>query len=662
MESGSVRMSIARMQRARASIAQQRRMTPKQGKKDRKVAYRGWLQKRGPTHDYGWERVWAVLTEEDIDCFENDMEETKVGEIPITEYTQTCEFKKKEAPGEAAKYVKSHPSGWVIDTEPFNGPKRMAIFYVAAENDKEMAQWMIALQKASKQLKNLAPPNRTSLAEFVALWDAPIVLVSSPDLDLDKAGHPYISVPAVCAAIVGESSVRVRTTMTQGDKMAKTMTGWFGGEDEAKEEEEKSAFPLHRYFTTPGLDCSSGHFVPTRVRSIEKGADGKEEEIVTAREDLDNDFEALWKGPGPYNQDARMHLAVEHSFAFAYWRGMVMGALASALVAMGDKPLPLVNKAKETKIGKLSQASAQGLRIGDSKMPIEEFDNYKVRIVIAVSIEGSEVEAVQRKHIPRMCKEVIKELKKNAYPWAEDAWTLWCNFPSTTAFIKSLAGCRNLVPDHTSGLQIGEDDENKPLTYQTHKLVRQPPAPSLLGGTDTEDLIGEGVDAINQMVEGLLGSCDEGNIKQVRSILDKKCHVGAKDDSGMSAISVAAGQGHAEIVRELLKRNADVETTDAEGDTVLTVAVGEGVTDVVKLLLEVGADRDVVVAGAWVDRPDDTVTLTEVAKSKGFTEICNLLKPKAAPKPVRAAAGRPMTLADELNFDAYDSEGDVVVD
>merc|ERR1719446_706090 len=104
--------------------------------------------------------------------------------------------------------------------------------------------------------------------------------------------------------------------------------------------------------------------------------------------------------------------------------------------------IPLIEEERATRIGKMSQASAQGLRLGDPKMPKEEFGKTKIRVVILASIDGGEREAVQKKHIPRICKEVVKELKRGNYPWADEAWTVWCHFSKPEEFVRSLAGIR----------------------------------------------------------------------------------------------------------------------------------------------------------------------------------------------------------------------------
>jgi len=227
-------------------------------------------------------------------------------------------------------------------------------------------------------------------------------------------------------------------------------------------------------------------------------------------------------------------------------------------------------------------------------------------------------------------------LTKSNYPWAEDAWMIWCHFPNPVDFVKSLAGVRNLVPDSGPGKQIGEDEENKPTTYCVHRYKRQPPAPSLLGSTEVEEIISNASDAVAKQIEDLLNACDGGELKKVRHILDARCNVNSKDDTGLTAISVAAGLGHKEMVQELISRKADVNAMDGEGDSVLTVAVGEGRVDVVKLLLEHGADKELQVAGVWIDCPDKKVSLTEVAQKKGFPEIVEALK--AGGKPAAAAS------------------------
>jgi hypothetical protein len=273
-------------------------------------------------------------------------------------------------------------------------------------------------------------------------------------------------------------------------------------------------------------------------------------------------------------------------------------------------------------------------------------------------------ENVQKKHIPAICKEVIEELKKQQYPWANDAWIVWCHFPLVEDFVKSLAGHRTLVPDNNAANQIRDDDANKPTTYTVHKSRRQPSAPSLLGEASVDDLMADAKAATVQMIEDVLAACDQNNIKTVKAILDGKCNVNVKDDGGVTPLSVAAGTGSMEIVKELIKRKADVNAFDGEGDSILTVAVGEGFLDIAKLLIANGADKDVKVSGQWVDKPDTTISLIDVAEDRGFDDVVAYLSSLAeepvkepdAP-PVKASAppaskakkkGGPTSLADEL--------------
>lgn len=224
-------------------------------------------------------------------------------------------------------------------------------------------------------------------------------------------------------------------------------------------------------------------------------------------------------------------------------------------------------------------------------------------------------------------------MRRCGYPWVDNAWIVWCHFPSSGDFVDSLVGVRALVPDHTTERAIGEDSVGKPLTYMVQSRQRQPPAPSLLGDASAKEIMEAGALAITKMTEDLLTACDEGSLEKVKSVLDSKCQINSQDDAGLTALSVAAGLGLTDICKELISRKADMNATDFEGDSVLTVAVGEGRRDVVKLLLESGADVDVKVSGAWVDKPKTTVTLFQVAEHKGFKKIAALLNPDKLPRP-----------------------------
>ncbi|MGD8330923.1 MAG: ankyrin repeat domain-containing protein [Acidobacteriota bacterium] len=70
------------------------------------------------------------------------------------------------------------------------------------------------------------------------------------------------------------------------------------------------------------------------------------------------------------------------------------------------------------------------------------------------------------------------------------------------------------------------------------------------------------------------------------ALLEWGAHPGASDDSGYTALMMAAGRGHAGVVRELLRRGADPDEELFLGLTALDYAIGYGHADVVRLLLD----------------------------------------------------------------------------
>jgi len=71
------------------------------------------------------------------------------------------------------------------------------------------------------------------------------------------------------------------------------------------------------------------------------------------------------------------------------------------------------------------------------------------------------------------------------------------------------------------------------------------------------------------------------------ALLEWGADPGASDDSGYTALMMAAGRGHAGVVRELLTRGADPDKELFLGLTALDYAIGYGHAEVVRLLLDV---------------------------------------------------------------------------
>ncbi|XP_068686584.1 ankyrin repeat domain-containing protein 39-like isoform X2 [Montipora foliosa] len=90
---------------------------------------------------------------------------------------------------------------------------------------------------------------------------------------------------------------------------------------------------------------------------------------------------------------------------------------------------------------------------------------------------------------------------------------------------------------------------------------------------------------------GIWQAALDGNIKRVRSLLDKGGDPDARDGSGYTALHYASRSGHANICLLLLERGADVNAQTRSGKaTSLHRAAYSGHSEVMKILIKHGAD------------------------------------------------------------------------
>lgn len=91
------------------------------------------------------------------------------------------------------------------------------------------------------------------------------------------------------------------------------------------------------------------------------------------------------------------------------------------------------------------------------------------------------------------------------------------------------------------------------------------------------------------------GAIAKGDVVTVRTMLEDNDELGDfKDETGQSALMMAASHGHAEVAALLLDEGALVDVRDiADNTTALHKAASKGHIDVVRLLVEAGADLSV---------------------------------------------------------------------
>ena len=81
-----------------------------------------------------------------------------------------------------------------------------------------------------------------------------------------------------------------------------------------------------------------------------------------------------------------------------------------------------------------------------------------------------------------------------------------------------------------------------------------------------------------------------GNVTDVRALLNSGANINARDNDGSNALIWAARFGHLATVRELLDRGANINARSNSGWTALICAIYYGHLAVVRLLLDRGAN------------------------------------------------------------------------
>jgi bla regulator protein BlaR1 len=127
---------------------------------------------------------------------------------------------------------------------------------------------------------------------------------------------------------------------------------------------------------------------------------------------------------------------------------------------------------------------------------------------------------------------------------------------------------------------------------------------------------------ISRIDRALVEAVDEGDIEDVRALLESGASINARVDGDGSPLIAAARNGNMTLVRFLLDRGADPDM-GVEGDgNPLIMAAREGHVSIVQLLLEKGASVDQVVDG------DENALIQ--ASGEGHLDVVKLLVTRGA--------------------------------
>jgi ankyrin repeat protein len=122
----------------------------------------------------------------------------------------------------------------------------------------------------------------------------------------------------------------------------------------------------------------------------------------------------------------------------------------------------------------------------------------------------------------------------------------------------------------------------------------------------------------------LLDAVGKGNPMPIRSLIKKGADVNATDESGRTALMLAAC-GHTITCEILIKKGADVDFKDRDGRTALMFAAVTSQDNIAKMLIENGADvnaKDIYNMTALM--------LAEESKPPHYNRVVDLLKQAGA--------------------------------
>jgi ankyrin repeat protein len=85
----------------------------------------------------------------------------------------------------------------------------------------------------------------------------------------------------------------------------------------------------------------------------------------------------------------------------------------------------------------------------------------------------------------------------------------------------------------------------------------------------------------------------QGDVEQVRHLLEAGADINARDRHGQTALMNAARTGQVELVRLLVERGAALNTTAKYSLTALMLAIINGHTKIARILIQAGADGSI---------------------------------------------------------------------
>jgi ankyrin repeat protein len=143
---------------------------------------------------------------------------------------------------------------------------------------------------------------------------------------------------------------------------------------------------------------------------------------------------------------------------------------------------------------------------------------------------------------------------------------------------------------------VTETEEFPPecLEFFQPILVGESKTTSVDANGNAEDSVGAmfGAKEIKKNSKDLVEAGFDGELDEIKALVDKGYHIDSEDGRGHTALSEAASQGHNHVIEWLLKQGADPNLGNDNNRTPMYRAAFNGHAETIQFLLESGGDRE----------------------------------------------------------------------
>lgn len=117
----------------------------------------------------------------------------------------------------------------------------------------------------------------------------------------------------------------------------------------------------------------------------------------------------------------------------------------------------------------------------------------------------------------------------------------------------------------------------------------------------------------------------QGDLEQVRRLLEQGVDIDSKDEHGQTALMHAAHEGRTELVRLLIDRGADMNVTAKYNFTALMLSLIAHHPEIARTLIEAGAEADGHCRMGLQEK-----SVLRLAEDGRYSEIASLLRQRGA--------------------------------